>query len=97
MHLNYKKILTALLHAATACVNRSRALQYLLRHFPGNRKMSIVKRLTTYPKQISARCFGVRYHLHLTDLLQREIYFNCYDKKQLRQMMAYQQFPLEKS
>ncbi len=85
----FKHALVPLLNAVTDCFDSLPILQSLLRHLPLQRKTSIVKRLTQYPLIIRANCLNVHYCLHLNDLLQREIYFNCFDRKQLPQLLSY--------
>lgn len=89
MHPSFKKKLAPLLHATTSYVDSYPFLQRVLRHIPIYHKLSIVRRLSNYPKSTIANCLGVNYELDLTDLLQREIYFNCYDSKQLPLLLRY--------
>jgi FkbM family methyltransferase len=83
-----RKKLLPMIRLATTCVDRSSLLRALLRQvaFPG--KGSIVRGLSSLPEKISANCSGVHYCLHLRDVLQREIYFHEFDKKQLGKLIA---------
>jgi FkbM family methyltransferase len=78
-----KKTLMPCIGMVSTVVSRSKGLQKGLRKvsFPG--KGSIVRELVGLPKNIKSRCSGINYFLHLNDLLQREIYFNEFDRKQL--------------
>ena len=89
MNSRLKKILLSTLKAITNRFDHSPFLQSVSRHLPLWRKTSVVCRLSRYPKNVTAKCLNITYQLNLTDLLQREIYFNCYDGKQLAKLLRH--------
>jgi FkbM family methyltransferase len=90
MNPTIKQLLTPVLSAATFCVDRSTLLQKLLRVFPVERKIAIVKRLSRLSsEQTIADCKGIRFDVNFKDMLQRLIYFNAFDIRSLNNVLSY--------
>src|SRR6266567_433264 len=74
--------------AAHGCA-RSEIVARIIRHLNFRGKGRIVQRIRTdsLDREVSAMCGGVRFRLDLHDDLQREIYFNVFERSELRQAL----------
>jgi FkbM family methyltransferase len=70
--------------AAKVC-ERSDMATSLLRSIPVKGKGRILNHISAewYQKEVTARCSGLIYRLDLRDLVQRQIYFNIYDRREV--------------
>jgi FkbM family methyltransferase len=83
-----KKKLIPCIEVVSNVVSRSKVLQKGLRQVSFTGKGSIVRGLSGLPQNIESKCSGIKYSLQLNDILQREIYFNEFDRKQLPKFLS---------
>ena len=69
---------------------KSPAMAQLVRHLDFRGKGSIVERIRpeAMSREVTAVCDGIRYRLDLRDHIQRELYFNQYERADIRQALS---------
>jgi FkbM family methyltransferase len=88
--MSLKKFLNPVFSLAARGCEKSPAMANLVRRFNFRGKGSIVQRIRpeAMRREVTAECSGIRYQLDLHDDVQRELYFNQYERDDIREVLS---------
>jgi FkbM family methyltransferase len=87
--MSLKALLDPVFSFAARTCEKSPAAAHLIRSFDFKGKGSIIQRIRpgAMSRQVTADCDGLRYRLDLSDDVQRELYFNRYERADIQQAL----------
>ena len=87
--MSLKTLLDPVLSLLARTCEKSPAAAHLIRSFDFRGKGSIIQRIRgdAMRREVTADCDGLRFHLDLSDDVQRELYFNKYENADIKQAL----------